>query len=219
MRNAEGCDVTAPHGRTEEGGSVPVVIRFPILTERFILSVLSAADRLDFTAYRRDPDVARFQSWTSDWSGADTDALIADQPAGLLPGSGDWLQIAVHERDAPSLVGDVAVHAVADQPDTYELGVTLAPRWQGIGAGQEALRRLIDGLFLEQGAHRVIAMTDARNIAAARLFRRLGLRHEGRAVDADWFKGEWTSVDTWAILREEHGRRSLPSTMPDNDGQ
>lgn len=186
------------------------MLKFPIVTERFTLSVLSRADRTAFTAYRRDPNVARFQSWTPGWSDADTDALIADQPTELLPGSGDWLQIAVHQRDTTSLVGDAAVHAVADQPDTYELGVTLAPEWQGVGAGQESLRQLIDDLFLLQGAHRIIAMTDARNIAAAQLFRRLGLRHEGRAVDADWFKDEWTSIDTWAMLREEHG--SKPKT-------
>ncbi|WP_413602126.1 GNAT family N-acetyltransferase [Curtobacterium sp. Curtsp57] len=192
------------------------MLEFPILTERFTLSVLSRADRTAFTAYRRDPNVARFQSWTPSWSDADTDALIADQPTELLPGSGDWLQIAVHQRDTTSLVGDAAVHAVADQPDTYELGVTLAPDWQGIGAGQETLRQLIDNLFLLQEAHRIIAMTDTRNIAAAQLFRRLGLRHEGRAVDADWFKDEWMSIDTWAMLREEHCRRALPSTRPNN---
>lgn len=188
-------------------GSVPAVLEFPIVTERFVLSVLSATDRMAFTAYRRDHNVARFQSWTPDWSEADTDALIADQPTRLLAGSDDWLQIAVHQRDTTSLVGDVAVHAVADQPDTYELGVTLAPEWQRIGAGQESLGRLIDELFRVQGAHRVIATTDARNTAAAHLFARLGLRHEGCAVDADWFKGEWTSIDTWAMLRREHGSR------------
>ncbi|WP_439692659.1 acetyltransferase [Curtobacterium sp. SP.BCo] len=186
------------------------MLEFPLLTERFAMTPLGTADRTAFTAYRRDPDVARFQSWTPDWSDADTDALIADQPTELRAQSGAWLQLAVHDRAATRLVGDVAVHALADQPDTYELGVTLAPSSQGVGAGQETLGHLVDALFRAQGAHRVTATTDARNTAAARLFQRLGFRHEGRAVDADWFKDEWTTLDTWAVLRDEHDRRSMP---------
>jgi RimJ/RimL family protein N-acetyltransferase len=34
----------------------------------------------------------------------------------------------------------------------------------------------------------------------------LGLRHEGTARDADWFKGEWTTVETWAVLGSERSR-------------
>ncbi|WP_066516227.1 GNAT family N-acetyltransferase [Curtobacterium ammoniigenes] len=190
------------------------MIDFPIVTDRFVLIPLSATDRVTFTAYRRDPAVARFQSWTMDWSDADTDALIAAQPRQLLPQSGDWLQIALHERDRTALVGDVALHVIADQPDSYELGVTLAAAWQGVGAGREALARLTDILFRDHGAHRVIARTDARNSPAAHLFTRLGFRHEGRAVDAEWCKGEWTSVDSWAMLRDEHDEQTSPSMEP-----
>ena len=99
-------------------------------------------------------------------------------------------------------MGDVAVHALVDQPDTYELGVTMAPASQGLRYAAEALRAVVDELFGEQSAHRVFAVTDARNEPAARVFRRLGFRHEGRNIDADWFKGEWTSIDTWAMLRD-----------------
>ncbi len=53
-------------------------------------------------------------------------------------------------------------------------------------------------------------MTDARNIARGAALQAARPPHEGRAVDADWFKDEWTSVDTWAMLREEHG--SKPKT-------
>jgi RimJ/RimL family protein N-acetyltransferase len=102
------------------------------------------------------------------------------------------------------LLGDVAVHTLEEQPATYELGVTLAPASQGRGVGTEAVARVIDHLFREADAHRVMAVCDARNAAVARLLTRVGMRHEGRAVEADRFKGEWTSVDTYARLRREH---------------
>jgi RimJ/RimL family protein N-acetyltransferase len=174
---------------------------FPIRTARLVLAPLDSVDRDAFVAYRRDPDIARWQSWTPEYSAADADLLLAEQPATVVPGSGAWLQIAIHDAATDSLQGDVAVHAVTEQPDTYELGVTLAASAHGAGIATEALQAIVDDLFLTLGAHRVFAVTDARNLPAARLFSRLGFRHEGRAVDADWFKGHWASVDTWAFLR------------------
>ena len=175
------------------------MLTFPVLTERLELTPLAPADRDAFVAYRRIPEVARWQSWTPDYAEADAHELIASQPSSIEPKSGRWLQIAV--RREGMLIGDVAVRALAEQPDSYEVGVTIAPASQGSGYAIEALGAVIDGLFEAQGAHRVFAVTDARNERVARLFRRLGFRHEGRNIAADWFKGEWTSVDTWAALR------------------
>jgi RimJ/RimL family protein N-acetyltransferase len=36
---------------------------------------------------------------------------------------------------------------------------------------------------------------------------RLGFRCEARLVEADWFKGEWTTLRTYAILRREWSPR------------
>ncbi|GIT81267.1 N-acetyltransferase [Leifsonia sp. LS1] len=187
---------------------------FPITTERFALSPLAQQDRDAFVDYRRVPDVARWQSWTPTYSTDDADELLASQPDAIVPQSGLWLQVAVRDRSTGALVGDVAVHALPDQPDSYELGVTIAPAMQGTGAAAEALRGLIAALFGALGAHRVCATTDARNTAAARLFTRLGFRHEGRAVEADWFKDEWTSVDRWALLRAECDRQARGAGTP-----
>ncbi|WP_242088682.1 GNAT family protein [Curtobacterium sp. DN_7.5] len=64
----------------------------------------------------------------------------------------------------------------------------------------EALGHLVDALFRQQTAHRVIAMTDARNEAAARLFRRPGFRHEGRVTT-----GAGLPTPRWASARRvEH---------------
>ena len=176
---------------------------FPLTTDRFDLAPLGPSDAARFTEYRRDARTARFQSWTPDWSEADTAALIAGQPSTLRSQSGAWLQIAVRDRATGALIGDLAVRAVAEQPDTYELGVTIAPERRGTGAAVEALEALVAALFEQQRAHRLIAITDTRNEAAGRLFRRLAFRHEGCAVQADWFKGEWSSLDSWALLRAE----------------
>jgi RimJ/RimL family protein N-acetyltransferase len=62
---------------------------------------------------------------------------------------------------------------------------------------------VINTLFDEHALHRVYAHADDRNVAVHRLFDRLGFRCEGRLVEADWFKGEWSTLRVYAVLRSE----------------
>jgi RimJ/RimL family protein N-acetyltransferase len=129
----------------------------------------------------------------------------------LLPGRGRerfgargaWLALAATDRSDGTLAGDCALHFVEDQPATVELGVTFAPAHQGRGLAGEALGAVIAMLFGEHAVHRIFAETDDRNLAVHRLFERLGFRCEARLLHADWFKGEWTTLRVFAILREE----------------
>ncbi len=111
------------------------------------------------------------------------------------------MQFGIHSNGR--FVGDLAIHPRADQPDTYEFGVTLDPAHHGRGIATRALTAALDHLFTEHHAHRVLAECDERNSAVNALFARLGLRHEGTAHEADWFKEEWTTVETWALLDSE----------------
>ena len=111
--------------------------------------------------------------------------------------------MAIADRAGGALLGDCAVHVLADQPRTAEIGVTLAPGTQGRGVGREALDALVTALFADYRMHRVIAQVDERNHAMQRLCERLGLRLEATFVEADWFKGEW---DDAAGLRGARAR-------------
>jgi [ribosomal protein S5]-alanine N-acetyltransferase len=62
---------------------------------------------------------------------------------------------------------------------------------------------LLDYLFGDLNLHRVVAITDAENRAAARLLEKLGLRREGVFVENVWFKGAWGSEFLYALLRRE----------------
>ena len=119
---------------------------------------------------------------------------------------GRWAQVAIADRAGGALLGDCAVHVLADQPRTAEIGVTLAPGSQGRGVGREALDALVTALFADYGMHRVIAQVDERNHAMQRLCERLGFRLEATFVEADWFKGEWTTLRVYAVLAREWRR-------------
>jgi RimJ/RimL family protein N-acetyltransferase len=180
---------------------------FEIATERLLLRPFRADDLEAFVAYRSDPEVARFQSWDATYSMADAEAFLESQRRVGFGQPGEWLQLAVVDRDDGAVLGDCAVRVVTDQPDTAEVGVTLAPGSQGRGVATEALGAVVTELF-ERGMHRVFAQADERNGPVQRLLARLGFRCEGRLVDADWFKGEWSTLRVYAILEREWRARA-----------
>src|SRR3954447_14615471 len=112
---------------------------YPLLADRLHMEPLAERDAHAFAAYRQEAEVARFQSWTTDFSVADALALINDQPAGSVPPPGEWLHLADRSPDNGLLYCDVFIHTIAEQPDTYEVGITFAPAHQGRGLAAEAL--------------------------------------------------------------------------------
>lgn len=167
-----------------------------------VIALLAPGDLDAFVAYRRDPAVAHYQSWTTEYSRADAERLLTEQAAWEFPPAGEWMQFAVRSPGG-ELLGDVALHPLDDQPDSYELGVTVAPAAQGRGVAGTALAAVVDHLVRERGAHRIVATCDTRNEPVKRMLARVGFTHEGTAREADWFKEEWTTVETWAVLARE----------------
>lgn len=185
-----------------------------ILTERLRLRRFRTEDLRAFVAYRSVPEVARYQSWDATFSMLDAQRLLASQQEVVFAQPGVWVQLAAIDRANGTLCGDCAVRVLADQPATAEVGVTLAPDAQGRGLAGEALAGVMRTLFEDHGMHRIYADTDDRNTAVHRLLDRLGFRCEARLLEAGWFKGEWTTVRVYAVLRREwevDGLRPRPS--------
>ena len=172
-----------------------------IATPRLRLRPFGPADLPAFAAYRADPGVARHQSWDAGYTLADAERFLAEQ-AGLALGTpGEWVQVAIADRERDALLGDCACLVLTDRDGRG--GVTLAPASQG--AGSRPRRCALIGELFGPGMHRVIAQADDRNAAVQRLLERLGLRLEARHVEADWFKGEWTTLRVYAVLAREWG--------------
>ena len=83
-------------------------------------------------------------------------------------------------------------------------GVAFSPDDKRIVSGsRETVARVWEFLFVEAAAHRAVAHCDARNRPVAKLLSRVGMRHEARQIEADYYKGEWTTLDSYAILARE----------------
>ena len=174
-----------------------------IVTERLVLRLLQLEDVPAFAAYHSEPDVARYQSWDTPYTTADGERLVAAQQGVDFGDPGPWVQVAAVDRATRELCGDCAVRVAVDQPRTAEVGVTFAPATQGSGLATEAVAALVTHLFEHHDIHRVYAQADDRNVPVHRLLERLGFRCEARLVEADWFKGEWTTLRVYATLRRE----------------
>jgi RimJ/RimL family protein N-acetyltransferase len=171
-----------------------------VRTERLGLRRFTPEDAAAFAAYRSDPDVARYQSWDAPLPLAEAQKTVENFANGdpMKPG---WFQYAV-DRDGV-LIGDIGLN-LHENLMQAELGFTLAPEYQGQGYATEAVRGLLDQLFVERNLHRVSAECDARNTASARLLERLGFRQEGLRLSNSWFKGEWTDDLLFGLLRSDY---------------
>jgi len=139
-------------------------VTMPVTTARLEIVPVSVDDALAISAYRSDPEVARYQGWAVPYT---------VEQAAALAGSG---QLAL--REGGHLVGDAMVASVAGVPHAVELGITLAPAAQGRGLATEAVIGLVDAAFAS-GRARAIAHVDVRNESSQRLFDRAGFRREG----------------------------------------
>jgi RimJ/RimL family protein N-acetyltransferase len=184
----------------------------PLSSPRLLLRRLEDGDAVVLCSYRSLPEVARYQGWES-FGLHDAARLIEDQ-RDRNPGTpGTWFQLAIVESATGCMVGDCGLHCRQDDPLQMEVGITLAPSHQGRGFATEALICLLDFVFGTLGKHRVSAVTDAENPAAAALYRRLGFRQEAHFVEHRWYKGYWDSEFLFAVLRREWELRSTGSAL------
>ncbi len=171
-----------------------------VRTERLILRRFTPADAEAFAAYRSDPDVARYQSWDAPVPLTEAVKKV-EQFAQGDPTEPGWFQYAV-DLDGV-LIGDLGLN-LDENLMQADLGFTLAPAYQGRGYATEAVRGLLDHLFIEPKLHRVSAECDARNTASARLLERVGFKQEGLRLSNSWFKGEWTDDLLFGLLRTDY---------------
>jgi RimJ/RimL family protein N-acetyltransferase len=187
-----------------------------LTTSRLILRRLRESDLPAFCRYRSDPQVARYQDWTA-FSEKEALRIFAEQ-AKLHPDvAGTWFQMAIEHDETGELIGDCGLHTLLDPPRQVELGFTLSLEHQGKGYATEAVACLLDYVFGTMDKHRAIAVTDARNLRAARVLERVGMRREGHFLQNVWFKGGWGDEYLYAILDREWRERTTRSQSQPGD--
>jgi aminoglycoside 6'-N-acetyltransferase len=116
-----------------------------------------------------------------------------------MPAIDDWLQLGVRESATGRLVGDLALHKIAE--GEFEIGFTLATAEQGKGYAYESATRLIQYLFEDAQASKVIATPDSRNTKSISLLRKLGFTQNSSKAWVEEFKGETVTVEFFELQR------------------
>ena len=150
----------------------------PLTTARLVLRRLTAADATAVAAYRADPAIARYQAWHPSDAEAARLAPWFEQHEATAAGDaeGVGLLLAIRLRDGGGLIGDCTLRVRSDEPDTAELGYSLAPAHHGRGYATEAVAALCAWALTDLGVRRIVAVTDIRNRPSIALLERVGMR-------------------------------------------
>jgi len=170
-------------------------------TARLILRRFHPADLDSFVAYRADPEVARYQSWEN-FTRDDGVQFIGEMSAQHPDTPSEWFQIAIELKATGEMIGDCALHALADAPGEAEIGFTLASRFRGQGYATEAVACLLDYLFGPRRKQRVLAITDVRNIRSIAVLERLGFSSDPAPREPALFKNELCQEQLYVLKRE-----------------
>ncbi len=156
----------------------------PLYTERLRLEPVTPA--LADAAARGDAALAaRVQADLGAWAPARVAALAGPRAAwGPPPAPTHALIVSL---EAARVIGDVRFEPTPRFAQTVELGYGVAAEFRQRGYATEAAGAVLDWLFTEGGAARVIAGCHRANAASVRVLRRLGFELDGSAGTAFWW--------------------------------
>lgn len=182
-------------------GAVQLAPRYPLLTERLSLRPPTRADAPAIHVYKGRADVTHYVPHGP--LSVEQIAERADRSPSRLTDEGQALNLLVHDRQDGALLGDVILMWHSREHRGGEIGYVFDPAHAGLGYATEAARELLRLGFDELGLHRIVARLDPRNVASAAVVRRLQMRHEAHFVSNEYWHGEWTDEDRYALLEEE----------------
>ena len=115
-----------------------------------------------------------------------------------LPPEEKWFII---EKKDGSRIG-LAIHLL-DPGKRMAIGYYLIPSQRGKGYGTEAVRIMVDYLFLSKDIVRIQAETHPENVASHRVLEKAGFKREGTIRKSFFSRGVWRDTVLFSILREE----------------
>lgn len=147
-------------------------------------------------------EVCRYQPW-----GPDTPEETRAYVEGVLRAAAQQPRteytLGVELRETGRLVGAASLFVRSEPFRAGEVGYFLHPDYWGHGLGTEIARLLLQAGFGRFGLHRIAATCDPRNVASARVLRKVGMVREGRLRHAMLIRDGWRDSDLYAILEHE----------------
>lgn len=181
----------------------PQNVQLPIKSKRLLLKDLTVAEAEAVFQYRSLPQVTIFQGWAP-ISVAEVTRFIEEDICHTLNQPDTWFQLGIFMREGQALIGDLGIHFLYDdhqsdpshgtrgQGSVVEIGITIAPQFQGKGFATEAVGCGLDFLFDQLNISKVVASVDPKNQKSMALMENIGFHLKGIHKNAVLFREEWT---------------------------
>jgi len=194
----------------DDGSQLGKAIPLPVNTARLTIRRFAPGDWKDLMELMSDEELFRY----TDGRPLDEDEILrwleSDNHVKITTPNQTFC-LAIEEREKTKLIGYIGLTITEPHRSQARLSIYLNRTFQRQGFAVEALQALM-GFCLEGiKLHRVSASCDSRNVAACRLFERLGLRREGEFVKDRLLHGEWVNTVWYAVLGEERNARNVES--------
>src|SRR5690349_21510114 len=147
-------------------------------TERLLLRRFNFDDWQDLFEYLSQEKVVKYEPY-----GVFTEEASKQEAVKRSENDAFW---AVSLKDSKKMIGNI--YLSKQEFDTWELGYVFNANYQGKGYATEAARALVDYVFKQKNAHRIIAMCNPLNESSWKLLERLGMRREGYLLQNIYFK-------------------------------
>lgn len=172
-----------------------------IESERLVIRTAIPGDAPAIYAYRSDHETNKYQGWFPE-SEKEVHDYILTMPADLNAPDTCY-QIALLRRSDSTLIGDMGIVFTGHDNKQADLGCTLHKDYHGKGYATEAMRAMINYLFVHLDKHRLVASIDPRNAPSVALVERLGFTKEAHLRESYYNRGEWTDDLLYAMLQKE----------------
>jgi RimJ/RimL family protein N-acetyltransferase len=168
-------------------------------TDRLTIRRFTPDDWPDLLEYISQPEVAEFepyQVFTEEASKTEAQRRSID--------TSYW---AVCLKNGGKLIGNIFLWK--RDYNRWELAYSFNRDYQKQGYATEAALAMLDDIFANHNARRVVAFCDPLNTASWRLLERLGFRREGHLIKNTFLKEDadgnpiWRDTYEYAILRDE----------------
>jgi len=174
-------------------------------TKRLLIRRFTAADWQDLFEYLSQPIVVKYEPYETF-----TEETCKQEAVRRSKDNNFW---AICLKDCEKLIGNIYISK--QEFDTWELGYVFSANYQGMGYATEAAQAIVDDVFRNHNAHRIIAMCNPLNKPSWKLLERLGMRREGRQLQNIYFKKDddgnpiWQDTYEYGILATEWFNRTL----------
>ena len=181
----------------------------PILrTQRLIIRPMKTSDSYDMYEYACREDVTEFLLWSPHPSVGYTREYLAYIEARYA--RGEFFDWAVTLEDSGKMIGTVGFTKIYPSNNSAEIGYVLNPEYHNQGIGYEAAKRIVDFGFEELSLHRIEARFMKENAASRKLMEKLGMSFEGYSRESMLVKGQYRTIGTCSILRDEWEQTEHP---------